>query len=84
MRNLGQYPCLYTITYWDDYTDGEHTSKSMIYADSLVHAAETLTDFYGDPIKVEIQIFEDGLPELPTELFNQLENYLKERENYEC
>jgi hypothetical protein len=53
----------------------------MIYADSLIYAAEILSDFYGDPIKVEIQMFEDGLPELPTELFDQLENYLKEREN---
>lgn len=81
MRNLGRYPCLYTITYWDDCEDKEHTAQGMIYADSLIYAAETLSDFYGDPIKVEIQMFEDGLPELPAELFDQLENYLKEREN---
>lgn len=80
MRNLGRYPCLYTITYWDEYAEKENTAQGMIYADSLVYAAEILSDFYGDPIKVEIQMFEDGLPELPVELFNQLENYLKERD----
>lgn len=80
MRNLGRYPCLYTITYWDDCAEEERTAQGMIYADSLVYAAEILSDFYGDPIKVEIQMFEDGLPELPSELFDQLENYLKERE----
>lgn len=81
MKNLGTFPCLFEITYYDDVAERIVTSRGMVYADSSYEAMETLEDYFGLPEKIEIQVFSDGIPEMSEDLYTELLNFLKEREN---
>lgn len=80
MRHMGNYPTLFTVEYWSDIENQLVSVNGLIYADSIVHAAEIIDDYYGSNVeKVEFQMLEQGIIELDDEKFKEIRNYLEEQ-----
>lgn len=80
MKHIGNYPTLFSIEYWNDVEEHLSTIKGIIYADSIVHAAENIEDYYGNIEKVEFQVFEHGIVEFNDEQFETIKNYMEEQD----
>ena len=79
MKHMGNYPTLFTIEYWDDVEDQLTSINGLIYADSIVHAAEILEEYYGNIEKVELQMYEQGILEFDNEQFKKMKNYVEDQ-----
>lgn len=79
MKHMGNYPTLFTIEYWDDVEDQLTSINGLIYADSIVHAAEILEEYYGNIEKVEFKMYEQGILEFNDEQFKKMKNYVEDQ-----
>lgn len=79
MRHMGNYPTLFTIEYWNDVEGRLSTVKGIIYADSIVHAAEIIEEYYGNIEKVEFEMYEQGIVEFNDEQFKIVKGYMEEQ-----
>ena len=79
MRHMGNYPTLFTIEYWNDVEERLSTINGLIYADSIVHAAEILEEYYGNIEKVEFQMYEQGILEFNNDQFKTMKEYVEEQ-----
>ena len=79
MRHMGNYPTLFTIEYWNDVENKLSSINGLIYADSIVHAAEIIDEYYGNIEKVEFQMYEQGILEFNDEQFKTMKEYVEEQ-----
>lgn len=76
--NLGKFPCLYSIVYYDDVDDVLSETKGFIYADCMAHASEILESYYGDIEEIHLKMFDSGLVEFDDETYEIVKNYMEE------
>ncbi len=78
MKSIGNYPCLFTVEYWGGSPEELHKAKGLIYADTLVHAAEILEEYYGGVEQCEIKFCSGGIVEFDDEQFEIIKAYMEE------
>ena len=72
------------VTYWDEIESKMSKQVHVFTAYNFQDAARQLEDYYGDTIeKVHIQLYDEGLPTLPTNLYKKLDGWLSGREAFE-
>lgn len=77
MKYLGGYPCLFTIDYYNTVEEKVSTEQGFIYADSMTQAAEIIEEYYGVPDRLELHLYEGGIPHLPKDLFDNIKEFFE-------
>ena len=72
------YPALAKVTWYDDVDGQRRKAVHLLQCYSFADGMKQIEDFYGDSlIKVHLKLYEQGLIEMPVDMYDKLDKWLE-------